>query len=294
MILFLKGFDKFRAKLPMFRGFRIILLIIFLLFMVFSALAILQLFDRLPGILLSIGFNEIFLSLFPLFGFLFVEFIGFILVYQMWYWRDYLKAKYGITSYQKIFLIGFGGIIWVLTIAFTQFNAFYKLSLSFWDISPLKILATPLDAMLGFFVAPALFYTKSIFGIMLLIIGFLMVIRSLQVFGFDYLTVVYLYFPEESEIKESEIYSILRHPVYAAAIVISLGGAIFNLTIFSFVFFACFLAGFYIHIYFVEERELIDRFGDSYVEYRKNVPAFFINPRNLRKFLKFLLKGSKT
>jgi len=32
----------------------------------------------------------------------------------------------------------------------------------------------------------------------------------------------------------------------------------------------------YIHIHFVEEKELMDRFGDSYREYRNENPAFFI------------------
>ena len=39
---------------------------------------------------------------------------------------------------------------------------------------------------------------------------------------------------------------------------------------------------------FVEERELIMRFGDSYREYMKSVPAFFPKPDKLKTFFKFL------
>lgn len=182
--------------------------------------------------------------------------------------------------------------MWVLTVAFNQFTAFYKLSPSFWATSNLKILATPLDALLTP-VTLALFYIKTILGYLILALGLLIFGRALQVFGFDYLTVVYLYFPEEGKIQENEIYSVLRHPTYAAAIFISFGGAVFTLTVFSIAFFGLFLLGFYIHVHFVEEKELIQRFGNSYIEYIRQVPAFIFRPKKIPILFRFLFKGTK-
>jgi protein-S-isoprenylcysteine O-methyltransferase Ste14 len=102
--------------------------------------------------------------------------------------------------------------------------------------------------------------------------------------------VVYLYFPEESQIQENEIYSVLRHPVYAGGLLIALGGAFLTFTLFSFATYLILLIGFYLHVHFVEEKELIQRFGDSYREYRMKVPAFFVSPKSIRVFFSFLLK----
>jgi protein-S-isoprenylcysteine O-methyltransferase Ste14 len=41
----------------------------------------------------------------------------------------------------------------------------------------------------------------------------------------------------------------------------------------------------------VEEPELIERFGQGYATYRRNVPAFWPKPRDAGKFLRFLISG---
>jgi protein-S-isoprenylcysteine O-methyltransferase Ste14 len=112
--------------------------------------------------------------------------------------------------------------------------------------------------------------------------------RALQVFGVDYMVVLYLYFPNESKVQKNKIYSVLRHPTYTGAILICLGGTLFTFTPLSFAAFAVFLFGFYIHVYFVEEKELIERFGESYRGYRKKVPAFFVKLKDVRALLNFL------
>jgi protein-S-isoprenylcysteine O-methyltransferase Ste14 len=115
-----------------------------------------------------------------------------------------------------------------------------------------------------------------------------MMIRSLQVFGIDYMAVVYLYFPEESKIQDHKIYSVLRHPMYTGILLVGLGGMFYTFTLYSIIFFIVELSAFYIHIHFVEERELVERFGPSYQEYMKKVPAFFVRPNKLGTFLGFL------
>ena len=44
-----------------------------------------------------------------------------------------------------------------------------------------------------------------------------------------------------------------------------------------------------IHIRLVEEKELIIRFGDSYREYQKQVPAILIKPKDIVRFMIFLI-----
>ncbi|MHA1725873.1 MAG: methyltransferase family protein [Promethearchaeota archaeon] len=100
---------------------------------------------------------------------------------------------------------------------------------------------------------------------------------------------VYLYFHEESKLQDHEIYSVLRHPVYASLVLICMGGMLFQMTLYSIITFIFYYFLFNIHIHFVEEKELINRFGNSYKDYQKRVPAIFIRPKNWKIFFKYLL-----
>lgn len=40
-----------------------------------------------------------------------------------------------------------------------------------------------------------------------------------------------------------------------------------------------------------EEKELVERFGEGFIEYQKNVPALFIRPSKIRSYFKFLRMG---
>jgi protein-S-isoprenylcysteine O-methyltransferase Ste14 len=284
----IKGIDNFRQKIPAFSGKKIAILPIFCICMLSFAFAVYFVFNSLPSILASPGESNLALAFCPLIGVLFVEIIGFFLVWQMWFRRISLKAKYGATSYQRIFLVGFAGVTWLLSISINQFFPFYSFAQEFWATSPLQVLATPLELFFGSY-GFAMVFLKYAIALILLVIGVLMFARAIQVFGIDYMVVLYLYFPEESQPQQSEIYSVLRHPTYAGALMVCLSGAFFTFTIYSFVVYILLLIGFYIHIYFVEEKELVQRFGDSYKNYRKKVPAFFVHPRNLKTLFHFLL-----
>ena len=248
-------------------------------------------FDSMPAILTDSGINAIVLSFFPLFGVMIMESAGFFLVWQLWHWRDHLKAKYGPTSYQRIFLVGFAGILWVITIAVNQYIPYYSFAESFWTSSPLQILALPIETFFGI-ASSIVFYVKDALAVILFTVGLLTCTRAVQTFGIDYMVVVYLYFPEEGQIQENDIYSVLRHPAYAGALFIALGGAFLTFTLFSFATYLILLTGFYLHVHFIEEKELIQRFGDSYREYQTKVPAFFVSLKNIRIFFSFLLTKS--
>lgn len=284
----LKGLDKFLEKIPKFSGKKIILLPLYVLSVLIASLFFQFLFDDLPTILPTDGLLGFFLPWFPVFGVFIIGIIAIFLIYQMWFYRDRFKAKYGQLSYQKVFLAGFGGVIVIFSIVIHTYIAFYRWNVGFWTQFPYSLFTTPLSSYLS---PIALFfeYLRLICGVFLGILGLLMAIRAVFTFGFDYMTVIYLYFPEESELQDNKIYSALRHPAYAGALVICLGGAILQLTVYSILFFFILYFGMLIHIHFVEEKELINRFGDSYKEYRKNVPPFFVRPKNWGQFFKFII-----
>lgn len=83
----------------------------------------------------------------------------------------------------------------------------------------------------------------------------------------------------------------LRHPVYAGVLRVIIGLALLNgnANSIAFIFFAP--LGLFSWVHLVEEKELLERFGDSYADYRKRVPAFWPRVRGLGKFFSFLVTG---
>ena len=130
----------------------------------------------------------------------------------------------------------------------------------------------------------------SILGWYWIIVGAILWFRSAQAFGVDYLTMLYVYFPENGRINNSTIYGILRHPIYAAALRIGIGLALLNTSIYALSFIPFFLLGFTGWVRLVEEKELLGRFP-GYADYRKHVPAFWTKPTDIPKFWGFLLSG---
>ncbi len=101
------------------------------------------------------------------------------------------------------------------------------------------------------------------------------------------MTVVYLYFPEESEVKNHEIYSVVRHPVYMGGVLLGAAGMIFRFSTYSILLFVIVYLLFRVQIK-REEHELMARFGDGYREYREKVPTLHVRPTDIISFLKFL------
>jgi protein-S-isoprenylcysteine O-methyltransferase Ste14 len=135
-------------------------------------------------------------------------------------------------------------------------------------------------------------YLLPIAGWYFLIFGAILWTRSVLTFGFDNLMMLYVYFPENSHRIDHKIYAIIRHPVYGGALRLGMGLALLNGNLFS-LFFGLLLLplGLTAWVRLVEERELIERFGTGYQEYRKMTPAFWPRLRDLAKFFGFLIKG---
>ncbi|MEJ2294345.1 MAG: hypothetical protein P8Y23_06200, partial [Candidatus Lokiarchaeota archaeon] len=146
MTLKLKGIDKFLERIPKFSGKKIIILPIYVL-VIFSLGLMLQIyFDVLPSMITVSGLLGSFTIIFPVMGVLIIGFMVIFLVYQMWSRRKRLKAKYGQLSYQKIFLVGFAGVILLFSIVVNNFIAFYNCNPSFWTQLPFFIFVIPLTS----------------------------------------------------------------------------------------------------------------------------------------------------
>lgn len=130
----------------------------------------------------------------------------------------------------------------------------------------------------------------TVLGWYWIIVGAILWFRSVLAFGVDNLSMLYVYFPENGRIINSNIYGILRHPVYAAALRVGIGLALLNTSIYALTFIPFFLLGFTGWIRLVEEKELLERFPE-YSEYRKQVPAFWVKPRDIEYFWSFLING---
>ena len=131
----------------------------------------------------------------------------------------------------------------------------------------------------------------EVLGWLILIVGAALWLRSIFAFGADNLVMLYVYYPQEGRMVASSIYDVLRHPVYAAVLRVGIGLALLNSNAFTLTFAILMPLGLTGWIRLVEEKELIERFGQSYLDYRKRVPAFWPRPRHLGKFFQFLITG---
>jgi len=126
----------------------------------------------------------------------------------------------------------------------------------------------------------------------LLITGLILWVRAILAFGLDNLTMMYVYFPNEGRLVQSNVYSVLRHPVYSAVMRVALALALWNggvLALCAGLIALLVMTGW---LRWVEEPELIERFGEGYREYRARVPAFFnLNPQTWPVLWRFLLTG---
>lgn len=127
-------------------------------------------------------------------------------------------------------------------------------------------------------------------GWLFVITGAILWVRAMLSFGVDNLTMLYVYFPEEGYIINSSIYGIIRHPVYGAALRLSIGLALINAGIYPIVFVFILPLGLFGWLRLVEEKELLERIP-KYAEYRQRVPAFFPYPNRIPAFFKFLITG---
>ncbi|MGY5859383.1 MAG: isoprenylcysteine carboxylmethyltransferase family protein [Candidatus Thorarchaeota archaeon] len=283
----LKGIDKLREKTPAYPGKMIALLPLRGLVAAILAYSFLIFVDILPRLFPDIALLFLLEPILPVLGSLLVGATAVWLISTIWTRRERMKAEHEDLAYQKMIPKGVMGVMIVPSVIFHAFTPIQFLPPG----PPINVLTTQFSQslllllgitdQLDFWIRLFLF---GFFGI----VGLLVVRSSILTFGIDYMTVVYLYFPEESEIQEHEIYSIVRHPAYMAGVILGGAAMFFQCSVYSILFCLIVYLIFKVHIR-REEGELIERFGEGYAEYRKKVPALYVRVRDLKLFIKFLV-----
>jgi len=128
-------------------------------------------------------------------------------------------------------------------------------------------------------------------GWLLLAAGLTLWLRAIASLGIDTLVLLYVYVPEEGHMASSSIYALIRHPVYSAALNMGAGLALIHANWYALLVVPVLNLFFFGWIRLAEEPDLVVRFPD-YLEYRKRVPAFLPWPRDLPRFLRFLILGN--
>ncbi|MFX0033688.1 MAG: methyltransferase family protein [Promethearchaeota archaeon] len=284
----LKGIKKFREKLPGLQGKRLYRLLLPVLGALFLGLTIISISFLLPSLYPTNYYLVALEPIIPIFGICFCVIIGFLNIIAVWFKKEKLKYKYKNLAYQKAvyyLLLGLPLAISVIIYSYLPINTLYLIP----PTNPLTIFFS--DSLIS--LIPIVSYydllIRLIGSALFLILGMLTAVRSFFTFGIDYMALVYLYYPEESEIQKHEIYSILRHPAYLAVFMINIGSFLIRFSIYSLISTCVFQIAIFMLLYFVEERELIQRFGDSYLEYKRKVPAIFVRPKKIKTYFRFLL-----
>ena len=283
----LKGLDKLHEKLPAYPGKRLAILPlrgVLIAILGYALLIILSVISRLYSEIAILVLIEPFLL--PIGG-LFIAALALWLIWGLWNKRDQMRELHGELAYQKMIPRGVIGVFLIPPLVFMAFTSVRSLppappvnSLTIqWSQSLFPMIGVPLEIDI---------WIRLILSGIFLILGLLTVRSALLTFGLDYMGVLYLYFPEESEIQNHEIYSVVRHPAYLAGALLGLAGFFFRFSIYSIFLGLLVIAVFRLQIW-KEEKELIERFGDGYREYKKKVPALLVRPGKLRIYFRFLM-----
>lgn len=281
----LKGIEALREKLPAYAGKRILLIpLTFLVFFVIG-FSFLLLLDNISRIYPDNHFLYLIEPLLPILGPAFLLGSGLYLASRIWKKRNLLLTQSKERAYQRGILYGLVGIPLLFA---AVVHTYIPAALLAPPLNPAtSVLSSSLLAIPGLIEYER--FIRMILGFLFLTEGLLTARQALLTFGIDYMMIIYLFYPEESTLQHHRIYAVVRHPAYFGIILVTVGGVFAQCSIYSVITFFLVLIGMFCHIRFVEEKELIQRFGESYVDYRKKVPAFFVRPNKIGVFVKFIL-----
>ena len=283
----MKGIEKLREKLPDYQG-KIIFKFLIVAILVFLGSILVQLLvDSLPRIFKKNEILQIIAPFTPLIGSLTILTIGLTLVYSFWRTRNKKLSEFGELGYQKAFKFVVSGIPMVISIIIHSFIP-TDFIVPFEDNQSItSYLANPISNIF-FNYSLVLLTSRVILFLLFTGLGITVILKALMIFGIDNMALVYVYFPKESTLQNHEIYSVLRHPTYHGLTLILIGCIFLRFSVYSMAYLLIFLIGINLHLKFVEEKELIERFGDGYKQYKEAVPAFFVRFKDFKKYLAFI------
>ncbi len=143
---------------------------------------------------------------------------------------------------------------------------------------------------------PALWWKTVlvVFGACFTLSGLALLLRAFQSIGIDELFLYHVYFPEEGRMPVAGLYEYLRHPISSGCLQLGIGLALVSGGWYSLLMAILLPLGFTGWVRLVEEKELLRRFGQTYSEYRKRTPAFWIQPRQFGGYARGILAGFRS
>jgi protein-S-isoprenylcysteine O-methyltransferase Ste14 len=282
----LKGMDKLREKLPAYPGRRLAIIPLQAIIGAGASFVFIIMLDITPRLFSDIAILTLIEPLLPLVGTLVIAALGLWLINRVWSKRDEMKERFGNLSYQKMFPTGLTGVSMVIVLVLHIFVSIRSLPPGppvnditiQWSRSLLQISGVSQEIDI---------WIRVILSVWFLLFGLATVRSSVLTFGMDYMAVVYLYFPEESEVQDHAIYSVIRHPTYLGGVLLGAAGLFFRFSVYSILLALIVYMAFRNQIS-REEKELVERFGEGYSDYKKRVPALLVRPRQFKLYLRFL------
>jgi len=118
-------------------------------------------------------------------------------------------------------------------------------------------------------------------GYMLAAFGTIIMVKAFKNFSIATFSGLRLHndLEEQQEFIKNGIHAYVRHPIYSGLLLIFLGFFFFDPVMSSLIHLGCLVVYLPVGIYF-EEKKLIRIFGDTYIEYKKEVPSLF--PRKFK------------
>ncbi len=285
----MKGLDKLVEKIPAYSGYRIILLPLWAMTVALLGYVFLLFIDIAPRICTPASILLIQIEpVVPILGSLIISVTSSMLLSSVWKNRDDLRERFGALAYQRIIPRGLSGIALIATLFLHTATDISTLP----PVRPLNSLTTDWSRSLLLFIGVTTemndIWVRIVLSVSILTLGTLTMYSALMTFGIDYMAIVYLYFPEESDIQDNEIYSVMRHPTYFGILLLGLAAFMFQFSVYSAIMFTLLFA--IIRLQIVrEERELIERFGQSYLDYRSVTPALHVPLRKMGAFFRFII-----
>ena len=176
-------------------------------------------------------------------------------------WREWTRA--GIL---QAFVVAFYAEMYGFPVTIYFLTRFFNLDVrgNFWDGNLWIYLTGRQEAML---ISMAIGYTIVFFGITIVVAGWREVYRA----------------NKHGRLATGGPYSLVRHPQYTGIFMAFFGeGVVHWPTIFSLIAFPIVVIA-YTLLARKEERQIVDKFGEEYREYRQRVPMFLPHWRDLRK-----------
>jgi len=173
------------------------------------------------------------------------------------------------------------------TIPLLSSSLYFPLLLINYDFIP-KIITLPSSIitieLLPWFMAIPL-------GIFIVVIGIL-IGKPSGGFGPDVESYFYLLYPEKGKLITAGAYKYVRNPKYLGRFFFAIGLGIIANNILAIGVALMHSLGF-ISLIMPEDKELLQRFGKEFQEYKKNVPALFPRFVSLKNFVKYIFIGEK-